>query len=1075
MRKIICLTIAVIMLLVGVTALAQEPSDRGVPVTDDKQAVSAELIAALEMEKAAAIERIESGDEQSGELIVQEKAFDGFVHGSYNQSLEIEVYVFDTSVVVGEEIYIEVHYDSPYTPITMVKTELLSSPAFKVLGDTGMKTGTSNYTDGYFHWSYTPTQAGNVSFVISIMDDAGNIVSYSTPTVMVTAYDNKPYEGLVADGGLSALLTMEDTAISVGETTKATFGLNSDEESILYLCYWTLTDFDGVVIDDSQEKKGVVYPASGSKTVSFSYTPTQPGYLRFALTAFTENGDMVNTNSSLITVYPYIDVSLDKEDVMFGETVKASCDVTWPGKSSSLRGYWTFTDENGKKTTKNVSMSSGSSVNYVTDKPGTLQFTAVVTRSGKEYTRSTEAIPVYPYNISVSVDKTTVPFGGEVTANYAVKWYKETPTVEAYWRIEASDFNMRTWETVETNTGSFTYEPTYGKGVRFYVLASVGEEEASRYSDYVSFTGTPLRSEPVHTDGLYINQSSATIGKPITGYYEIDNYTGAEDGYYYVEWQVLAGDQQYDYTYYDDELPGTSGTLSFTPLFGDQVRLYVYAHDLDFWVYNSTDYIPIHGEPEFDPPQVTVTLDKSQVKTGETITATYQVTGGPEDMEVSVEWYATDGDNYQTIHTEENLPLSGKHTLTVPYGPTIYCEVWLSHPKLPNGYYYGTSKEVSVSGDPIYQINLSLDKTSVMAGDTITATYSCIGYPDGTPSVYWYFYDEEGEQISSSRGSIPDAMSGTSTVFVPYGREVMCSVYMYHDTLPHASAEKSAKVTGYAVYDPVKITASLDKTTVQSGKPLTLTYNVTGGKAPLEVEMYASTYDDTGYWSIADRTLQTSGREIITPYLGDTVSISIYVTDADGNEVTWYAWEEHGDIKLTGAPEPQETRLTVSADKSTVVVGEPITVTYNFSTGNVPLGEGCYYYWSVSVDDGTGYSTLLERGEITQKSGTITYVPQMYEGESLYFGMYVRNVYGQEHYNWDIEALIVGDGSRFPGDADDNGKVNTDDVLLMLQYIQGEKPEIKLTNAEVNGDGRVNYDDALRVMQYLAGWDVALK
>lgn len=1088
MRKIICLAMTVCMLFACIPAWAQETPEQqapeqGIPVDGDITEVPAWMIDQLDAEEAAAIERIKTEGGQSNGLSLQERAvdaFDGYTQQRICRDLTMNVYVYATQIALGDSIYIEVHFETPYTPVAIAKNEVSWDENMDNFQTTTPKTGTSNSTNGYFSWTFTPRRAGYVMFGIVFSDAYGNEISYYTPTVQVDGIENEAFDGYVYDGGLNVALVVDDTTISVGEASKVHFQIDTDAENALYFYRWTRRDLDGNILDENAGGEGVFLPESHSdKWFSVSHTPQQPGHLRFVVQVFDKDDNKVTINSPLITVYPFIDVSLDKESAMFGETVTATYDVEWPGKSPYLQGYWTFTDENGNSTNKWVTVnSSGGKVSYTTDKPGTLKFTVIATLNGEDYTRSTEAITVEPYNISVWLDKSSVAFGDEVTANYSVKWYGETPEVEACWCIYADSYDYNTWEDVETSTGSFTYTAEYGNRVRFFVRGIVGEKRAWKYSSYCDFTGTPLRDDPVHVTTAEINQTSATIGNTITGTYSIGNFTGAEDGYYYAEWQVYADGERYDYTYYDDELPGPSGTVSFTPSFGDEVRLYVYAHDQDFWSSNASDWIPINGTPEFDPPKIDIKLDKSSVNTGEAVTATYTVTGGPEDMEIDINWNVVydepreDGALSTGIKWEDNVARNGTSTLVVPFGPTLEIAVCLWHDKLPNGYYY-ESKSIPVYGDPMYAINLSLDKTTVMTGEYVTATYECVGYPDGDVSINWYFYDENEDMISSVYADDDGGLSGTSTVYVPFGRKLVCNAYLYHDTLPNAEAYKSIPITGYPLYDPLEITASLDKTTVQSGSPLTLTYSVTGGKAPLDIWMRAETItaDYSEFYRIANRfDLPASGREVIVPYLGEHVSIVMDVTDADGNSVSWY-----GTNTITGAPEAQETRLTVTADKTEVIVGEPITVTYNFSTGNVPLGEGSYYYWSVSDQDGDGYAELLEEGNLTEKSGTLTYIPQDYAGETLYLIMYIRNVYGQEHYNWDIEAAIVNDPSRLPGDADDNGSVDIYDALTILKHLSGEAVDINLTNAEVNRDNQVNVQDAMLIMEKGAGWNVKLK
>ena len=1087
MRNFICLTMTLCMLFTCVPSLAQETPEQqapeqGIPVDGDITEVPADMIEALEAAADANAEKVRAEGETEDGLSLQEKeGFGGFIDSRSSGVLSINVTVSSNVVKVGEKVTIRVEYDTLYTPVYIVHQQLIYNSAFAQTGETKYVSSSTRYSNSAWTWSHTPQSSGYFTFLFVIEDGVGNQIVYSTPTIKVeTIAVKEPYKGIVDNDGAGVLIEMDKAYASVGEPITATcmFWGNTGA-SVIYVGGWAAYDRDDNEIDRTQWE-GVLSPDQQDQLYDIPYTPQEPGELRFLIVASDSTGKEFTISSPMITVYPYIEVYIDQEiSAMFGDTVTAVYDVEWPDKSPYLQGYWTFTDENGKSSNKWVTVSSGGgTVSYTTDKPGTLKFTVIATLNGKEYKYTTEEITVEPYNISVWLDKSSVAFGDEVTAHYSVDWYGEDPMVEACWKIEADDFTMNTWEEVESLTGSFTYTPEYGNRVRFYVHAIVGEEKVWEYSSYCDFTGTPLRDDPVYVKNVSINQTSATIGKTITGSYSLGNYTGSEDAWYYVEWQVYADGERYDYTYYDDELPGPSGTVSFTPSFGDEVRLYVYAYDKDFWVYKACATLPITGTPLFDPPRISLQLDKTSVNTGENLTATYSVTGGPEDMEVDLVWYHVNEEEseWSTIKDEFNISKSGTSTLIVPYGPMIECDVSVSHELLPAG----VSKSVSVPvyGEPAYGINLSLDKTTVMTGEYVTATYECVGYPDGDVSINWYFYDENEDRISIVYAEDDGGLSGTSTVYVPFGRKLVCNAYLYHDTLPSAEEYKSIPITGYPLYDPLEITASLDKTTVQSGSPLTLTYSVTGGKAPLDVTLYASTNtaDYSGYWTIASRyDLPASGKEVVIPYLGDEVDISLYVTDADGNSASWYVWEQYSGITITGAPEAQETRLTVTADKTEVIVGEPITVTYNFSTGNVPLGEGCYYYWSVSDQDGDGYGELLEEGEITEKSGTFTYVPEDYAGATLYFGMYICNVYGQYHYNWDIEAAIVNDPSRLPGDADDNGSVDIYDALTILKHLSGEAVDINLTNAEVNRDNQVNVQDAMLIMEKSAGWNVKLK
>ena len=54
-----------------------------------------------------------------------------------------------------------------------------------------------------------------------------------------------------------------------------------------------------------------------------------------------------------------------------------------------------------------------------------------------------------------------------------------------------------------------------------------------------------------------------------------------------------------------------------------------------------------------------------------------------------------------------------------------------------------------------------------------------------------------------------------------------------------------------------------------------------------------------------------------------------------------------------------------------------------------------------------------------------------------------------------------------PGDADGNGKVDANDVLLVMQYSAGWN--VTKPDADVNSDGVVDLKDAVRILKYCAG------
>lgn len=75
----------------------------------------------------------------------------------------------------------------------------------------------------------------------------------------------------------------------------------------------------------------------------------------------------------------------------------------------------------------------------------------------------------------------------------------------------------------------------------------------------------------------------------------------------------------------------------------------------------------------------------------------------------------------------------------------------------------------------------------------------------------------------------------------------------------------------------------------------------------------------------------------------------------------------------------------------------------------------------------------------------------------------------------DGAVTFTVESTRLAGDANEDGKVNARDAMLIAQYTAGWEVKINLTNAEVTGDGKVNARDAMAIAQFVAGWGTVLK
>ena len=68
-------------------------------------------------------------------------------------------------------------------------------------------------------------------------------------------------------------------------------------------------------------------------------------------------------------------------------------------------------------------------------------------------------------------------------------------------------------------------------------------------------------------------------------------------------------------------------------------------------------------------------------------------------------------------------------------------------------------------------------------------------------------------------------------------------------------------------------------------------------------------------------------------------------------------------------------------------------------------------------------------------------------------------------------VLLSKEDETLIGDANDDGKINLDDVVVLAQYVAEWDIECNEAALDVNGDGIVNLDDIVHLAQYVAEWE----
>lgn len=267
------------------------------------------------------------------------------------------------------------------------------------------------------------------------------------------------------------------------------------------------------------------------------------------------------------------------------------------------------------------------------------------------------------------------------------------------------------------------------------------------------------------------------------------------------------------------------------------------------------------------------------------------------------------------------------------------------------------SSEVSYSPLPVPEFSLTVDKDTGVVGDTLTFTPHL---SDGVTGSIVYTVD--GAEYTKNIGE-------TFTYkFNKSGNFTVSAVYSGDET--HQGATASVLVTINKIN--LVFTGSASSTNVYVGETVTISGTLeTSTGSPLGnvkiidgAGQVKAITGATGAWSFTsvEDTVGTSGW-------------SLY-PDLDWNK---YNTPENVDIQIT--IRKKDTVLTCTVDKTSVAVGETVTLTatvksdgVNVNEGQVDFGDGVL----VDVSDGTAVKTF------TKQTPTVLTVTPSYKGTSIY-------------------------------------------------------------------------------------------
>ena len=445
------------------------------------------------------------------------------------------------------------------------------------------------------------------------------------------------------------------------------------------------------------------------------------------------------------------------------------------------------------------------------------------------------------------------------------------------------------------------------------------------------------------------------------------------------------------------------------------------------------------------------------------ISAQYQP-GGSYTSNASVTLYAVWRAQTYTISYDANGGSGAPAAQTKAFG---YALALSTQVPTRSGYAFlgwaTSSSATSAQYQPgdIYSTNANLKLYAVWKTQTYTVSYNANG-GSGAPVAQTKTHD-----VALKLSTQQPTHDGYT--FLGWATSSSATSAQYQ---PGGSYTSNANVTLYAVW--------------QKNAPVTYTilYNANGGSgAPAaqtkthDVALKLSTQQPTrdGYTFIGWATSSSATSAQYQP--GGS-----YTSNAN---VTLYAvWQ----MKDTNAPTITVATVNGSAGKE-VTVGISIennpgiagmTFALDYDKTRIELvgyEDSGMKGWTIGVENaGASWAEIADytdNGEILKLKFRVL--------DNAADGMAHIRIIELETFNSDekeVKTVAASGGvnviNRFPGDINDDGKVDIRDAIRLAKYLAKENVEINLSNANINGDDKVDVRDLIRLKKYLAKMPVTL-
>ncbi|MBQ8555126.1 MAG: hypothetical protein IJ438_04540 [Clostridia bacterium] len=439
-----------------------------------------------------------------------------------------------------------------------------------------------------------------------------------------------------------------------------------------------------------------------------------------------------------------------------------------------------------------------------------------------------------PMTATFTLSRTNIVKGEEVTVKYEIVGGTDADNEFSFRYIyDDSEVDGRVIQPkaieLSGRSGEFTFIPDkFALPVDCYLILESADGYTHSTDPKRINVSAPAAKETDLVVSVEFDKETVEAGQPITATYKVTGGVGLGE-VINATWRIKQGYERYDVA--DFVLTEREGTVTFVPEYGEEIYFIVTALDAEDTSLNSATAI-ITGYEEL---LAFVETAQTSVSVGTPIKVDYEVTGGTgKNLKIVAECTVTYQGN-QYVETISLTDATGSFYYTPTYGESVSFDIIAADtsPEVAYGQRDWLNHTVAITGSPEVEktpaATVTLDKESIEAGETITATYELSNIPDDCFPDYGYWRIDTADNLSSSVAVKIVSESGTVSYTPKYGETIQFSIFVSNYDDIYLNASDTASILNAPAVERVSINATTDKTACEAGDLIGLTYEITGG------------------------------------------------------------------------------------------------------------------------------------------------------------------------------------------------------------------------------------------------------